>query len=128
MPGGWTGDTANAFTGNGLSSQARAAQDYIRALFNWCKRSPVLHTGALTHYAPQDAVYVYFRHDGKDTVMVALNRNPEAKDLDLTRFSRFLPAGASAREALTGKPVRLGKALQVPAKAAVLLAIRSQPN
>ena len=124
MPGGWAGDTANAFTGNGLSSQARAAQDYIRALFNWRKRSPVLHTGALTHYAPQDAVYVYFRHDGKDTVMVALNRNPEAKDLDLTRFSRFLPAGASTREALTGKPVRLGKTLQVPAKAAVLLEIR----
>ena len=128
MPGGWANDKANAFTGAALSAKQRDAQDYIRTLFNWRKRSPVLHAGKLTHYAPDDGIYVYFRHDGKHTVMVALNRNAEAKPLALDRFARFLADTAGARDALTGKPVRLGKTLQVPAKAAVLLEIRSQPN
>ena len=122
MPGGWAGDTANAFTGSGLSAEQRDAQDYIRALFNWRKRSPVLHTGRLTHYAPQDAVYVYFRHDGRNTVMVALNRNTESKTLALDRFDAFL-RGRSAREALTGKSVALDKTLVLPAKSATLLEI-----
>ena len=128
MPGGWANDKANAFTGAALSAKQRDAQDYIRTLFNWRKRSPVLHAGKLTHYAPDDGIYVYFRHDGKHTVMVALNRNAEAKPLALDRFARFLADTAGARDALTGKPVRLGKTLQVPAKAAVLLEISSQAN
>ena len=82
------------------------------------------NAGKLTHYAPEDAIYVYFRHDGTRTVMVALNRNPKAKELRLERFARFLPKGTSAREALTGKPVVLGETLTLPAKSATLLELQ----
>ena len=39
--------------------------------------------GKLQHFAPADGVYVYFRYDENDTVMVALNRNAEAVPLAL---------------------------------------------
>jgi len=122
MPGGWTSDRANAFTGAGLSAAQRDAQAYIRALFNWRKRNPLLHTGKLTHFAPQEGVYVYFRHDGARSVMVVLNKNATANSLSLDRFAGFLH-GRDAREALTGKVVMLGATLSLPAKSATLLEI-----
>jgi len=122
MPGGWAGDATDAFTGAELSAQQREAQDYTRALFNWRKQNPLLHTGKLTHFAPVDGVYVYFRHEGPRSVMVALNKNAESASLALDRFDAFL-RGRSAREALSGKPVVLGKTLALPAKSAILLEI-----
>jgi neopullulanase len=120
MPGGWAGDAANAFTGTGLSAMQREAQDYTRALFDWRKRTALLHSGKLTHFAPLDGVYVYFRHEGNKAVMVALNRNADATSLPLDRFDAFL-RGHGARDAMTGKPVALGKTLTLPAMAATLL-------
>jgi glycosidase len=120
MPGGWAGDAADAFTGKGLSAAQREAQDYTRALFTWRKRTPLLHTGKLTHFAPQDGVYVYVRHDAGKAVLVALNKNDTATSLPLERFDAFLH-GRGAREALTGKPVVLGATLALPAKSATLL-------
>jgi len=122
MPGGWAGDAADAFTGNGLSAAQREAQDYTRALFDWRKRTPLLHTGKLTHFAPLDGVYVYFRHEGAKAMMVALNRNAGATSLPLDRFDAFL-RGHGARDALTGKPVALGDSLRLPAMSATLLEI-----
>jgi len=123
MPGGWAGDARDAFTGTGLTDAQRDAQDYVRALFNWRKRTPVVQHGKLQHFAPENGVYVYFRHDGKDTVMVALNRNPEATPLALDRFGDFIGKDSRARDALTGKAVTLGTALSLPGTSATILEI-----
>ena len=121
MPGGWPGDAANAFTGEGLSAEQRDAQAFVRTLFNWRKRTPVLHAGKLTHYAPQDGVYVYFRHDGKNTVMVALNRNAQATALDLARFARFVKPGDRGHDVLSDKPVTLQESLRIEGKGATII-------
>lgn len=123
MPGGWAGDAANAFTGEGLTAEQRDAQDFVRTLFNWRKRTPVMHVGKLTHYAPEDGVYVYFRHDGKRTVMVALNRNAKPAALELARFADFVKPGDRGNDVLAGKTVTLGNALPLPAKAATIIEI-----
>ncbi|QNP41785.1 glycoside hydrolase family 13 protein [Lysobacter solisilvae (ex Woo and Kim 2020)] len=128
MPGGWRGDAADAFSGRGLTPQQRNAQAFVRALFNWRKRTPVLHDGALQHYAPVDGVYVYFRYDataGKrgKTVMIALNKNAQPTALALGRFGDFIGTDSRARDALDGQPVVLGTSLLLPAKSATLLEI-----
>lgn len=122
MPGGWAGDPANAFSGNGLGDAQQSAQRYIRALFNWRKRTPVLHDGALTHFAPVDGVYVYVRHRGGAAVMVMLNKHDAPRTVALERFDAFLK-GRRARLALTGKPLTLGSTLEIPAMSATLLEI-----
>lgn len=128
MPGGWVGDAADAFTGAGLEARQREAQDWIRRLYQWRRRTPLLHDGKLMHFAPlNDETYVYFRYAGTPdapgkSVMVALNKGKEAKPLALERFAAFL-RGRTARDALTGEPVALGKTLTLPGKSATLLEI-----
>ncbi|MCL6619880.1 MAG: glycoside hydrolase family 13 protein [Thermomonas hydrothermalis] len=126
LPGGWAGDATNIFTGAGLTPAQQQAQDWLRRLLQWRKRTPLVQTGQLTHYAPQDDVYVYFRHAGipgqGPAVMVALNRAEAPRQLDLTRFARFLQ-GHRAREALDGTPVRLDTSLTLPPRAPLLLEI-----
>ncbi len=121
MPGGWAGDKADAFTGRGLSAAQRDAQEYVRRLFEWRKRTPVLHAGKLQHFAPADGVYVYFRYDGKDTVMVALNKNAQAAALDLARFADFVEPGDRGTDVLAGKPVTLGGSLRIEGKSAAVI-------
>jgi hypothetical protein len=65
---------------------------------------------------------VYFRYDEHRSVMVVLNKDAASRTLALDRFDRFL-RGRSARDALTGKPVALGKTLVLPAKSATILEI-----
>ncbi|HJW45904.1 MAG TPA: cyclomaltodextrinase C-terminal domain-containing protein, partial [Lysobacter sp.] len=107
----------------GLSAAQREAQQYLRTLFNWRKRTPVMHHGKLQHFSPADGVYVYFRYDGKDTVMVALNKNPATTALALDRFGDFIRAGSRGRDALSGKAVALGTSLSLPGKSATIIEI-----
>lgn len=96
FPGGWHGDSVNAITQKGLNKQQREFQSWFKRLANWRKNSIAVTQGKLTHYAPADGVYVYFRHVGHRTlndshqVMVIMNKNAESKTVDLTRFKSML--------------------------------------
>lgn len=122
MPGGWAGDKASAFTGAGLSQAQRDMQAFVRKLFNWRKTSSAVKSGKLTHYLPQDGSYVYFRHDGKQTVMVVLNKNAAPTQLDLSRFAGVIKQARSAKNVLTDLDVDLGAPLPLPAMTSVVLA------
>ena len=122
MPGGWAGDNTSAFTGAGLSTEQRDAQEWLSRLLNWRKTTPVMHDGKLTHYAPMDGVYVYIRHDQThQPVLVALNKNAGKVALPLGRFDEFLRGHASAVDVMRGTRIKLGDALQLPGKSATIL-------
>ncbi|WP_202843753.1 glycoside hydrolase family 13 protein [Luteimonas saliphila] len=122
MPGGWNGDVASAFTGAGLSPRQREAQAFVRTLFDWRRRAPALHAGSLTHYAPEDGVYVYFRHGEGNTVMVALNRNQADTPLALARFAGSLGGARAAVDVLDGRRrLALDDTLLLPARAPLIL-------
>ncbi len=63
FPGGWEGDKVNAFTGKGLLKKEIEVQNFFKKLLNWRKGNPVIHTGKLTHFAPENGVYVFFRYN-----------------------------------------------------------------
>ena len=90
FPGGWPGDAVNAFTGTGLSEQQREAQHFVRTLFRWRKDKAVIHNGQLKHFAPVDGLYIYFRYDDTDTVMVAINKSDQPRELPLAHLAEML--------------------------------------
>ena len=85
----------------------------------------MVHHGRLTHFIPQDGVYVYFRHpapgEAGGAVMVAVNAAAEARTLGLDRFAERLDGYTTGRDVATGGAVALGQTLAVPARTALVL-------
>jgi neopullulanase len=121
FPGGWTGDTTNAFTGEGLTSQQLDAQAFIKKILNWRKNQPVIHTGELLHFIPEKGVYVFFRYNENKKVMIILNKNEQAYTLQLDRFSEIMDGVSKAKDILTDKSFNLNDSIELTAKQPMIL-------
>jgi glycosidase len=121
MPGGWPGDAASAFTGQGLGQAQREAQEFVRRLFNWRKTATPVHAGGLVHYAPVDDTYVYVREHAGRRVLVALNRGQDAANLDISRFAGSLGGARGGREVMGGRRLDLRQTLVVPARSPLII-------
>lgn len=120
FPGGWKGDNQNAFTGQGLTSKQLEAQNFTKKLFNWRKGNEVIAHGKLTHYAPENGTYVYFRYNAEKTVMVILNKNKEDITLDTRRFNEIIKDFSTGKDVITEKNYNLNE-LIIPAKTSLIL-------
>ena len=124
FPGGWPRDQQNAFTGKGLSQQQSEAQGFVKRLLNWRKSSEAVKFGELTHYAPDEGTYVYFRHWQDKVVMVAINKNTHAVSLDPSRFSEMLEGKQQGQDVMSGSIVELQQAITLAPKSATILDLR----
>ena len=99
MPGGWPGDRVSAFTGRGLSPDQAALLAHTRALATYRREHPGMALGKLTHFVPDDGVYVYFRtaEDGARW-MVVYNSNEAAREVRVGRYGEMLEGFATRRE------------------------------
>ncbi|AWL11070.1 Neopullulanase [Saliniradius amylolyticus] len=118
FPGGWQDDKSNAFTGDGLTEQQLNAQSLVTDILNWRQTASAIHNGKLTHYAPTDGTYTYFRHNDEQTVMVILNKNDESVTVDTGRFHEVIGDKTTARPVLGGEPVALDQGIVIQAKSA----------
>jgi hypothetical protein len=64
---------------------------------------------------------VYFRTDAKQKVMVIINRNEKALQLDLSRFNEALHGSKRALEVISNHHLDLEKTLEISAKTAMIL-------
>ena len=124
FPGGWHGDQVNAFTGSGLSEKQKQAQEFFTKILNWRKTSEVIHSGKLKHFAPEDGVYVYFRYNQNQKVMVVMNKNSLEKTIDTNRFSEIMVNCTSGKEVISGTSVTDLKNLKVPAMSAMIIELK----
>jgi glycosidase len=124
FPGGWPGDQVNAFTKEGRTAEQNEAFDYLKALLNWRKNESVLHNGKLTHYIPEDNIYVYFRHNDQKTVMVVLNGNSESKTLETKRFTENMSGFDSGVDVMTKSEVKDLSTLKLNPQSALILELK----
>jgi glycosidase len=101
MPGGFPGDTRNAFREEGRTPQERTWFRLVRDLLHLRRELPALQEGKFVHFTPADEIYVYFRILDSSTVMVAVNNNDAEKKISCARFQEILPEGSRLRQ-LTG--------------------------
>jgi len=111
FPGGWERDKINGFTGDGLKTDEAEMQNFFRTLLNWRKNKEVVHTGKLIHFAPENGVYVYFRYNKSEKVMVILNKNLKETNLDLGRFDEILKGFISGSDILSEREIHKGEKL-----------------
>jgi glycosidase len=114
FPGGWKDDKVNKFKAPGRTEKENEVFEYIRALAHYRKANPVLHSGKLSQFVPEDGVYVYFRHNGSKTVMCILNANNEQKTVNTARFAERMKGFQSAMNVATGEKITNITQMDVP--------------
>ena len=126
FPGGWPGDKVNAFTAEGRTAEQNEVFGFMKNLLNWRKANPVIHTGAMKHFVPENECYVYFRYNNDKKVMVVLNNSDkEDKALDMKRFKEVLGDADQGTDVISGKQVEgLQNTLNIPAKTAMVLELK----
>lgn len=124
FPGGWAGDQVDAKSQKGLTAQQIEAQEWLKNFLAWRKNKTVIHSGKLMHYEPRDGVYVYFRYDDAETVMVVFNKNDAKTDLDLNRFEYNIGQFKHAKAVFSNQDVELGKSLSLAGKSVEIFELR----
>jgi glycosidase len=87
FPGGFPGDSLNKFDLSGRSVKDHEIWRHVHALANFRKGSSALTMGKLMQFLPEDGVYVYFRYDAKQTVMVAMNTAKTPKTISFGKYA-----------------------------------------
>jgi glycosidase len=124
FPGGWAGDRTSAVEEQNLSIEQAAIKDYLKKLLNWRKNQPAIHHGQTKHFAPQDATYTYFRYTDEAMVMVVLNKNEQASQIDPAHYAEMLKGHTSGINIMSGKPVNLQVPITVPAMSALVVEVK----
>ncbi|MDU0372153.1 glycoside hydrolase family 13 protein [Hymenobacter endophyticus] len=125
FPGGFAGDKTNYFTAAGRTGQAGEAFNYVSKLAQYRKAHPVLATGKLMQFIPQDGVYTYFRYnDQGEAVMILLNGNKEEKTVDGTRFAERTGSFTGGTEITTGAALSDLKSFKVPGRTAWVVELK----
>ncbi len=119
--GGWDGDENNAFTSGGRTPEQNEAFNFLRRLMNWRKSSKAVQNGKLTHYLPENDVYVYFRHTKEESVMVMLNNTNEDKEVDLSRFAENIEGFETGKSVLNRMYFDKLDTIVVPAKSPLII-------
>lgn len=121
FPGGWNGDKNNAFVKSGRTEEQNKFFDFTSKLFQWRKNKTVIHSGKMTHYIPEDNIYVYFRYDDKETVMVVINNTVETKTFKTKRFQENIKNFTSGKDILTGKSIDIKNEISLDGKSVLIL-------
>lgn len=124
FPGGWNGDTNNAFTKAGRTEEQNKFYDFTAKIFNWRKNKEVIHFGKTTHYIPENNVYVYFRHNEKESVMVVINNSNEKQTFKTNRFQENLNHYKSGKDVLSNASFDLKNDMTVEGKSVLVLELK----
>ena len=121
FPGGWpTDDPAkNLFTEQGRSELQKVAFNYISKLGQFRLSSSAIGSGKMMQFIPKDGVYVYFRYDDKQTVMVIANTGDKPVTLDWSRFAERTAGYSKLKEVVQGAVIPMEGYVIPPGKSNV---------
>ncbi|SEH44553.1 glycoside hydrolase family 13 protein [Chryseobacterium culicis] len=124
FPGGWKSDKQNAFLPSSQTPEQQEFFQFTKKLLNWRKGKEVIHNGKTKNFVPQDGVFVYFRYNEKESVMVVINNNEKDQTLDLKRFAESLTGFTQGKEIISGKEIPLQNTMNVPAKTPLIIELK----
>ena len=124
FPGGWKGDSQNAFIPENQTKEQKEFYDFTQKILNWRKNKDVIHTGKTLHFVPQNGVYVYFRYNDKEKVMVVINKNDKPQTLDLNNYSEIIPNEIAVKDVISDTEFTINKNLEIKGKSSYIFEIK----
>ena len=107
FPGGFPGDTRNAFTHEGRTRAENAMFDWTSRLLHWRQGNDVIIKGSQKQFIPWKGVYVIARQYNGKTVLTILNGKRGDNQLEVARYAEVIGDNTEATDILTGKKVSL---------------------
>lgn len=102
FPGGWASDPFNKFTREGRTEKEQEIWNHISTVANYRKRSSALTTGNMMQFVPEEGVYVYFRYNDVQTIMVVMNTAPEKRNIRISRFAERTKGFSGMKDIVDG--------------------------
>jgi glycosidase len=84
FPGGWPGDTPNAFTREGRTREQRELFGYVQSLLRVRREHAALRSGKLWHLASDDSSYVFMRETEEEKLVVAFHNGTTNRKLKIS--------------------------------------------
>jgi neopullulanase len=126
FPGGFPGDSRDAFSAAGRAAQEQTLFATYRNLLKLRKSSPALRRGTLIDLFTNKFVYAYLRHHETERVIVALNLGKGPAEVPLP------PEAAGATERLYGNASRVdtpvGPHIALPGESAAVFRLTTFPD
>ncbi len=126
FPGGWPGDTVDAFTKDGRTPLQNEAWDYMQKLLQWRKNNKAVTQGKLLHYNPDHSgCYVYARIKDNATVLVIMNGHDKEETLPMYRFREVIKDKTKGLDIITGQTLNISidNEVTIPAKGVYVIEI-----
>ncbi len=121
FPGGFPGDTHNAFTAEGRTKAENAMFSWVSRLLHWRQGNDVITKGKQTQFIPYNGVYVIARrHNGK-AVMTVINGTTKPATLAVSRYAEIIGATKLAKDITNGRNVNIGKDVQLRPRQTMIL-------
>lgn len=124
FPGGWKDNPKNKFTAEGRTEAENEIFNYVRTLANYRKNHSALQNGKLMQFVPDAGVYVYFRYNEKETVMVIENSNKTESKVNTARFAERMKGFSSAKNIHNNQIISNLSEFTIPAKTAWVLELK----
>ncbi len=96
FPGGFPGDTQNAFTAEGRTPQQQEMFQWLSNLLHWRQGNETIISGYTTQFIPWKGVYVVARRLHRNTVITVINGTDEPATLEVARFAELLDTEGTA--------------------------------
>ncbi|TGX82175.1 alpha-amylase [Palleniella muris] len=121
FPGGFEGDTRNAFTAEGRTKQENAMFNWLSHLLHWRQGNDVIIKGKQTQFIPFNGIYVIARtHNGR-TVMTILNGTRKSATMPVKRYAEVIGNAQKVKDVLTGRYYNLSTDLELRPRQALVL-------
>ena len=121
FPGGWKSDKVNAFNPSSQTSEQKQFFHFTQKLLNWRKGKEVIHTGRTKNFVPQNNVFVYFRYNDNECVMVILNNNEAEQAIDVKHFAESLKDFSKGKDVISGREFSVKENFKIPAKSSMVI-------
>lgn len=120
FPGGWDGDTVNAFTGEGLTAEQKDMQTFLKTVLNYRKSSRAMHQGRTVHFAPRGGLYALFRIYEDEVVTIILNKS-ERTSVSVDMVKEIGINGKKVKDLISGKEMMFEGDININPKGVTLL-------
>lgn len=121
FPGGFPGDSRNAFTKEGRTPAENDMFDWTSRLLHWRKGNEVISKGSQTQFIPYKGIYVLSRRYNGKTVMTILNGRNIPAEMNVNRYAEVIGNAETARDILTDRTINIDKNVNLSPKEVLIL-------